>query len=64
MVMLSLHMPDFIPYTLAILGMLLLWKLHALQVQAGRIQAIDIWDRSGIRMLVHAGPRVLHIRRR
>jgi hypothetical protein len=54
--MLNLHVPDFIPYALAILGLLLLWKLHTLQVQAGRIQAIDIWDRSGIRMFIHATP--------
>jgi hypothetical protein len=52
----NLHVPDFIPYALAILGLLLIWKLYTLQVQAGRIQAIDIWDRSGIRMFIHATP--------
>jgi hypothetical protein len=52
----NLHVPDFIPFALAILGLLLIWKLYTLQVQAGRIQAIDIWDRSGIRMFIHATP--------
>ncbi|HEY3196892.1 MAG TPA: hypothetical protein VGJ57_02670 [Nitrospirales bacterium] len=52
----NLHIPDFIPYGLAILGLLLLWRLHASGVQAGRIQAIDIWDRSGIRLFIHATP--------
>ena len=52
----NLHVPDFIPYGLAILGLLLVWRLHASGVQAGRIQAIDIWDRSGIRLFIHATP--------
>jgi hypothetical protein len=52
----DISIPNFIPYFLAILGLLLIWQLHILQVQAGRIQAIDIWDRSGIRMFIHATP--------
>ena len=52
-----LHIPDFIPYVLAILALLLLWEFHALQVRSGRIDAVDIWDRSGIRMFIYATPR-------
>ncbi len=52
-----LHIPDFIPYFLAILALLLLWKFHTLQVRIGRIHAMDIWDRSGIRMFIYATPR-------
>jgi hypothetical protein len=53
----DVHIPDFIPYVLAILGLLLLWEFHALQVRSGRIHAVDIWDRSGIRMFIYATPR-------
>ena len=54
---LHIHIPDFIPYVLAILALLLLWEFHALQVRSGRIDAVDIWDRSGIRMFIYATPR-------
>ena len=52
----DLHIPDFIPYVLAILALLLLWEFYDLQVRAGRIHAVDIWDRSGIRMFIYATP--------
>lgn len=45
---------DLLPYLCGILGLLLLWQYHQKQVLAGRIQAIDIFDRSGIRMYVFA----------
>ena len=44
------------PYILAILGLLAVWTFHEMQVRAGRIQAVDFWDRSGIRFFIHATP--------
>ena len=52
----GLTIPDVVPYFLAILGLLVLWEVHAIQVRAGRIQAVDFWNRSGIRMFIHATP--------
>ena len=52
----GLYIPDFVPYVFGILALLLLWKLHEILVRAGRIQAVDFWDRSGIRMFIHATP--------
>lgn len=52
----SLSIPDFLPYVLAILALLLLWEMHDIQVRAGRIKAVDFWDRSGIRLFIHATP--------
>ncbi|MER3423208.1 MAG: hypothetical protein C4293_08230 [Nitrospiraceae bacterium] len=49
--------PDFLPYLLAILGLLLVWQFHAMQVSAGRIQAVDFWNRSGFRMFLYATPK-------
>lgn len=49
--------PDILPYLLAILGLLLVWQFHAMQVSAGRIQAVDFWNRSGIRMFLYATPQ-------
>jgi hypothetical protein len=47
---------DILPYLCGILGLLLLWQYHQKQVLTGRIQATDIFDRSGIRMYVFATP--------
>lgn len=47
---------DLLPYLCGVLALLLLWQYHQKQVLAGRIQAIDIFDRSGIRMYVFAAP--------
>lgn len=47
---------NLLPYLCGILGLLLLWQYHEKQVLAGRIQALDIFDRSGIRMYVFATP--------
>lgn len=52
----NIIVPEFVPYLLAILGLLLIWHLHHMQVAAGRIQAVDFWDRSGIRMFVYVTP--------
>ncbi len=52
----SLTLPEFIPYLLAVLGLLLVWQVHHMQVIAGRIQAANFWDRFGIRMFIHATP--------
>lgn len=52
---------ELVPYLLAILGLLALWAFHEMQVRAGRIQAVDFWDRSGIRMFIHITPKDGHI---
>ena len=52
----SIHIPDIIPYFLAILGLLLIWQLHEIQVQAGRIDAMDFWVISGIRLFLYGTP--------
>ncbi len=53
-------LPDVFPYLLAILGLLLLWQLHAIQVRAGRIQVASAMDRSGIRWFLHVTPMDAH----
>jgi hypothetical protein len=53
---LAIELSDLLPYLVGILGLLLLWQYHEKQVLAGRIQAIDIFDRSGIRMYITATP--------
>lgn len=50
----SIVLPDFLPYLLAIFGLLVLWQYYQLRVMKGRILAIDIFDRSDIRMYVYA----------
>jgi hypothetical protein len=50
----SVALPDFLPYLLAIFGLLVLWQYYQLHVMKGRILAIDIFDRSGIRMYLYA----------
>jgi hypothetical protein len=47
-------LPDFLTYLLAILGLLALWQYYQLRVMKGRILAVDIFDRSGIRMYLYA----------
>jgi hypothetical protein len=36
--------------------LLLVWEVHSLQVRAGRIKAVDILNRSGIRLFLHVTP--------
>jgi hypothetical protein len=50
----SIVLPDFLPYFLAILGLLVLWQYYQIQTMKGRILAIDIFDRSGTRMYLYA----------
>ena len=49
----SIVLPDFLPYLVAIFGLLVLWQYYQLRVMKGRILAIDIFDRSGIRMYLY-----------
>lgn len=50
----SITLPDFLPYLLGIFGLLVLWQYYQIQMMRGRILAIDIFDRSGIRMYLYA----------
>lgn len=43
-------------YVLAIAALLGLWLFHQAQVRSGRIQAVDLFDRSLVRMYVYATP--------
>lgn len=49
----SIILPNVLPYLLGIFGLLLLWQYYQIQVMKGHIQAIDIFDRSGIRMYLY-----------
>ncbi len=55
----EITIPDIVPYLLAILGLLLVWQVHDIQVKAGRIAAVDFWEQSGIRMFIHVTPNDL-----
>lgn len=44
-------------YVLAIVALLGLWLFHQAQVRAGRILAVDLFDRSLVRMYVYAAPQ-------
>ena len=46
-------LPDFLPYLLAVFGLLAVWQYHQIQVMKGRILGIDIFDRSGIRLYLY-----------
>jgi len=57
---------EILPYLLGVLGLLMTWELHDLEVRAGRIKALDISDPAAIRtwlrgysrtkLYVHATP--------
>ena len=51
-----IELPDTYPYLFAILGLVLIWKFHAMQVKAGRIKAKDIFERSGVRLFLRTTP--------
>jgi len=51
-----IELPSYYPYLLGVLGLFLIWKFHDMQVKAGRIQAKDFWERSGVRMFLRATP--------
>jgi hypothetical protein len=53
--------PDVTVYLVAILGLLVMWQYYQMQIMAGRILAVDIFDRSGIRMYVYVTPDDDHI---
>lgn len=52
----SFEFSAVMPYLVAILGLVVVWQYYQMQIMAGRIMAVDIFDRSGIRMYVYAVP--------
>lgn len=49
----SIELPDILPYLLGIFGLLVLWQYYQIQVMKGYILALDIFERSGIRMYLY-----------
>lgn len=49
----GIDLSDILPYLLGVFGLLVLWQYYQMQVMKGHILAIDIFDRSGIRMYVY-----------
>lgn len=47
---------DLLMYLIAILVLLFIWQYYKMQVMAGRILEVDIFDRSGVRMYLYATP--------
>lgn len=56
----EISIPEVVPYLLAILGLLIIWQIHNIQVRAGTIKAVDIWSQSGIRLFIQAAPEDPH----
>jgi hypothetical protein len=52
----AIILPDLLPYLIAILALLVVWQYHQMQVMKGQILAIDVFDRSGIRMYLYVVP--------
>lgn len=52
----QIELPDTYPYLMGVLGLVVIWKFHDMQVKAGRIQAKDFWERSGVRIFLRATP--------
>jgi hypothetical protein len=48
--------PDVTGYLVAILGLLVMWQYYQMQILAGRVLAVDLFDRSGTRMYVYVMP--------
>jgi len=46
--------PDILLSLIAILILLVIWQYYKMQIMAGRILAVDIFDRSGVRMYLYA----------
>ena len=44
--------PSYFYPIMGVLGLLLIWKLHEIQVRMGRIQAVNFWARAGTRRRV------------
>lgn len=57
----DMQFSDVTPYLVAILGLLVVWQYYQMQVMAGRILAVDIFDRSGTRMYIYVTPDDDHI---
>jgi xanthosine utilization system XapX-like protein len=53
--------PNATLYLVGILGLLVVWQYYQMQIMAGRILAVDIFDRSGIRMYIYVTPDDDHI---
>lgn len=45
--------PELVQYLGGVLGLLLVWQYHQNLVLKGRILAVDFWDFTGVRMLLH-----------
>lgn len=56
----SILLPEYVPYLLAVLGLLFVWQLHHMQVVAGRIEAKSFWDKSGTRLFLQVTPEDEH----
>ena len=52
----DISLPEVIPYLVAVLGLLVVWEVHQIAVRAGRIKAVNFWNRSGIRMFLLLTP--------
>lgn len=52
----SFNFQDVAIYLVAILSLVVVWQYYQMQVMAGRILAVDIFDRSGIRMYLYVVP--------
>lgn len=52
----TITIPEVVPYLLAILALLFVWQVYAIQVRAGRVQAVDVFNRSRIRLFIHVTP--------
>ncbi len=52
----SVQLSDVSLCLVAILGLLVIWQYYQMQIMAGRIMAVDIFDRSGIRIYIYVVP--------
>ena len=50
----ELESPDILLALIGILVLLIIWQYYKMQVMAGRILAVDIFDRSSVRLYVYA----------
>jgi len=50
------HTFDLLMYLIGVLVLLLIWQFYKMQIRAGRILEVDIFDRSGVRMYLYATP--------
>lgn len=44
------------PYVVGVLSLVVIWQYYQMQIMAGRIMAVDIFDRSGIRVYIYIVP--------